>query len=84
MAFQSGTDKVDLGRIDSDPAAAGDQAFHFTGDSAFTGRAGELRLSYNEELARWEAEGDLDGDASADFLLLFTETNLVTASDFML
>lgn len=84
VAFLSGTDKVDLGRIDTDAKAEGDQAFRFIGAEAFSGRGAELRLTYNEELARWEAEGDVDGDGVADLLILFTETETVTGSDFLL
>jgi Ca2+-binding RTX toxin-like protein len=84
VGFLSGTDKVDLGRIDTDPAAEGDQGFRFIGADAFSGRGAELRLTYNEELARWEAEGDVDGDGDADLLILFTETEAMAGSDFLL
>lgn len=82
--FETGVDKVDLGRIDVDPAAPGDQAFTFIGDAAFSGRAGELRLVFDDANNRWEAQGDLDGDAEADFLILFTGAETVAGSDFML
>ncbi|HEY0012431.1 MAG TPA: M10 family metallopeptidase C-terminal domain-containing protein [Allosphingosinicella sp.] len=84
LAFLSGTDKVDLGRIDTDAEAEGDQAFRFIGEEAFSGRGAELRLTYNAQMARWEAQGDLDGDGAADLLILFAETELVTGSDFLL
>ncbi|HZF94291.1 MAG TPA: M10 family metallopeptidase C-terminal domain-containing protein [Allosphingosinicella sp.] len=84
VAFLSGTDKVDLGRIDTDAEAEGDQGFRFIGEEAFSGRGAELRLTYNEELARWEAEGDLNGDRIADLLILFTDTETMTGSDFLL
>ena len=84
VAFLSGTDKVDLGRIDTDAALEGDQAFRFIGEEAFSGKGAELRLTYNEELARWEAEGDSNGDGFADLLILFTETETMAGSDFLL
>ncbi|HEX8192491.1 MAG TPA: M10 family metallopeptidase C-terminal domain-containing protein [Allosphingosinicella sp.] len=86
VSFLSGTDKVDLGRIDTDPVATGDQAFTFIGENAFSGggERAELRLVYNEQDARWEAQGDVDGDGAADLLILFTETEVLTGSDFML
>jgi Ca2+-binding RTX toxin-like protein len=84
VAFLSGTDKVDLGRIDTDPAAEGDQAFRFIGEEAFSGKGAELRLTYNEELARWEAQGDSNGDGIIDLLILFTDTETMTGSDFLL
>jgi hypothetical protein len=84
VTFLSGTDKVDLGRIDTDPQAEGDQAFRFIGSNPFSGRGAELRLAYNDAQSRWEAEADVDGDGGADLLILFTDTEVLTGSDFML
>jgi Ca2+-binding RTX toxin-like protein len=88
QGFESGVDKVDLSRIDTDPAAPGDQAFRYIGASAFTGQgaasAGELRVAYNESLDLWEAQGDVDGDGDADLLIYFGGTETVAAGDFML
>ncbi|HEX8307712.1 MAG TPA: M10 family metallopeptidase C-terminal domain-containing protein [Allosphingosinicella sp.] len=69
LDFASGSDKIDLSRIDADVHAAGDQAFHLVAGSAFTGAgassAGELIVHGGFGL--WRIEGDTDGDGNADF-----------------
>ncbi|HEX8125061.1 MAG TPA: M10 family metallopeptidase C-terminal domain-containing protein [Allosphingosinicella sp.] len=88
LDFLSGTDKIDLGRIDADVHVAGDQAFHIVAGSAFTGAgassAGEL-LVYGQA-GIWHVEGDTDGDGNADFsITLFVAGQLDPAnSDFLL
>lgn len=61
----------------------GDQAFDFIGKSAFTrGHAGELRYFTNSHGT--VIEGDVNGDAVADFQIgLAIQTNL-SAADFVL
>ena len=44
-------DRIDLTDIDANSLAAGDQAFHFIGTSAFGGVAGELRYVFNGAVA---------------------------------
>jgi Ca2+-binding RTX toxin-like protein len=65
-------DKINLGGIDADgDAANGNSKFAFIGGAAFSGTAGELRVSQDPNLAHaWLVEGDTDGDRVADFSLI--------------
>jgi Ca2+-binding RTX toxin-like protein len=74
LDFQSGTDKIDLSRIDANSAAAGNQAFSWIGSNAFTGTgaasAGELRAFQSGGI--WVVEGDTDGNGIADLVIEVT------------
>jgi Ca2+-binding RTX toxin-like protein len=59
-------DTIDLHRIDADTGTGGDQAFHLV--SSFTGQAGEL-VVYDAGGGYTGIAGDIDGDASSDFLV---------------
>lgn len=65
--FASGVDKINLTDIDANSAAAGNQAFTFIGNSAFSGSAGQLR-SYSQGGENYLA-GDVNGDGLADFTI---------------
>jgi Ca2+-binding RTX toxin-like protein len=67
--FLSGTDKVDLSRIDANSLVVGDQAFSWIGASAFSGAAGELRV--RDDGGYRYVEGDTNGDGQADFAIAF-------------
>jgi Ca2+-binding RTX toxin-like protein len=64
-------DRINLAAIDADgDAVAGNGSFAWLGVGAFTGKAGELRVSQHPQFARaWVVEGDTDGDSVADFVL---------------
>jgi serralysin len=82
--FQAGHDTVDLRRIDADTLTPEDDAFHWIGKDAFSGAAGELR--YGPTTDGLLLQGDVDGDAVADFevyFLSFAPLRLV-ADDFKL
>lgn len=82
--FEDG-DNIVLTRIDAIKGTSTDDAFDFIGtDTAFTGQAGELR-AYRTAKGQ-VIEGDVDGDAIADFSIgLGVGTNLVLKiSDFEL
>lgn len=65
--FERGIDKLDVTGADADVSVAGDQAFTFIGSTAFSGKAGELRVySANEE---YFVAGDVNGDGVADLLI---------------
>lgn len=76
--FEVGRDRIGLGEIDANAAAAGNQGFVFLGGAAFGGEAGELRF------ARGFLEGDVDGDARADFRVEFHGVTALGAGDIML
>jgi Ca2+-binding RTX toxin-like protein len=75
-------DLIDLTRVDANIALAGDQAFKWIGNAAFSGTAGELR--YNWSGSTTVVTGDTDGDGTADFALLLTGQVAVTVGDFAL
>ncbi|MEB3317570.1 MAG: calcium-binding protein [Cyanobacteriota bacterium] len=77
--FVSLVDKIDLFAIDANSTLVGNQAFIYVGATAFSGRAGELRL--------WEQtlSGDINGDREADFRLnLINVASLVPSLDLRL
>ena len=76
--FEVGRDRIGLGKIDADAAAAGNQRFVFLGAAAFGGEAGELRF------ARGFLEGDVNGDARADFRVELSGVAALGAGDILL
>ena len=70
-------DFIDLTQIDANAALSGDQAFTFWGSAAFTGVAGQLRVDGTL------VEGDVNGDAVADFSLTVLGSTPVQ-NDFLL
>ena len=70
-------DRIDLTLIDANTILAGDQAFVFLGAATFTGAAGQLRLD------GFMVEGDVNGDAAADFALAVFGSS-PAAGDFLL
>jgi serralysin len=65
--FTSGVDKIRLSEIDANSAVAGNQAFTFIGNAAFSGSAGQLR-TYSQGGENYLA-GDVNGDGLADFTI---------------
>jgi Ca2+-binding RTX toxin-like protein len=84
--FNSG-DLIDLSRIDANTLVAGNQAFGFIGNAAFSNTAGELRFE-NISLGGpvWMVQGDTNGDGVSDFevVLVISPPDPITASDFIL
>ena len=80
--FAVGTDIVDVSGWDADTGTGGNQAFTFVGGAAFTGTAGELR-TYFDGTDTW-AQGDINGDAVADFEIRFDGSVSLSGSDFVL
>lgn len=80
--FQTGADLVDVSGWDADFNAPGNQAFTFVGGAAFTGTAGELR-TYFDGTDTW-LQGDITGDAVADFEIRFDGNVSLAGSDFIL
>lgn len=75
-------DLIQLGAIDADAGAAGNQAFLFIGTGAFTGSAGELR--FRESGGNTFIEGDTNGDGVADFVIRLDGIHTLVESDFLL
>lgn len=74
-------DRIDLRDVDANAKADGNQDF-FWGGSAFNGAAGELiarRLASSYSYV----EGDVDGDAKADFRIVVMTGSSLTSSDFL-
>jgi Ca2+-binding RTX toxin-like protein len=82
--FSTG-DLIDLGLIDANGNAPGDEAFAFIGAAAFTRVAGQLRVTGLG--TNWTVEADLNGDAVADFTIgvtTFLSGHVFGSSDFLL
>jgi Ca2+-binding RTX toxin-like protein len=71
-------DRIDLSTIDANTLLAGNQQFLFINapDAAFGGVAGQLRY-----VTEGYVEGDLNGDAVADFFIAVNVTNNPTLTD---
>lgn len=67
LDFTTGVDKIRLIDIDANSGVAGNQAFTFIGNAAFSGAAGQLR-SYTQGGENFLA-GDVNGDGLADFTI---------------
>jgi Ca2+-binding RTX toxin-like protein len=65
--FEDQTDLIKLDLIDANTNLAGDQAFTFIGENAFSHTAGELRIEGSG--AHWFVQGDIDGDGNADLVI---------------
>ena len=64
--FVVGADKLDLSLIDASTIVAGNQAFTFIGQSAYTGVAGQLRIDTGTA-GYTRVLGDVNGDRVDDF-----------------
>jgi Ca2+-binding RTX toxin-like protein len=83
--FVSGSDKIDLSRIDANTLTGGNQAFHWIGSNAFTGgggaAAGELRVF--QSAGTWFVQGDTNGDGHADLVIAVTSGSPLVQGDFL-
>jgi len=75
-------DRIDLSAIDANWNQAGNQAFRFLGEQAFTGRAGEL--IFDRVGSETLVYVDVDGDAQQDLYLALSGSYNLSASDFIL
>jgi Ca2+-binding RTX toxin-like protein len=80
--FTAGSDIIDLSGVDADLLTAGNQAFTWLGSGAFSGTSGELR-TYFDGTDTW-VQGDINGDAVADFEIKLDGSVTLAASDFVL
>ncbi len=80
-------DKMDVRSIDAVTTTTGDQAFTFIATSAFTnGQAGALRYQATQYqgAAALLVQGDVNGDAAADFSIIVVGQSALTSSQFLL
>lgn len=75
-------DTIDLSLVDANGTLAGDQAFAFIGTDAFTGAAGQLRFEQIGDSTF--AQGDVDGDGTADFMIRLNGLHTLEASDLLI
>ena len=76
IGFEPG-ELIDLRPIDANITVAGDQRFSYIGSAVFNGIAGELRLDSGF------IQGDVDGNAHADFMIRVNATTLTQKSFFL-
>jgi Ca2+-binding RTX toxin-like protein len=79
---RSQKDRIDLGAIDANPGARGNQGFAFIGTETFQKKAGELR--YAQKSGDTFVYGDVDGDGKADFVIRIDAAIALKAADFIL
>ncbi|MCT7667063.1 M10 family metallopeptidase C-terminal domain-containing protein [Shinella kummerowiae] len=75
-------DKIDLSAIDANTTVAGNQAFTFVGEKAFSHKAGELR--YTNANGDTYLHGDANGDGTIDFSVRLDTTIEFAKGDFIL
>ena len=80
--FVRGADKLDLNTIDARTTMTGNQAFTWIAAQAFHHKAGELH--YVKSGTSIVVEGDVNGDAKADFQIQLNGLTALGAADFIL
>ena len=75
-------DRIELSLVDANAFKNGNQAFHFIGLTPFTHNQGELRYTFTN--GDTLIQGDVNGDAKADFAVLLTGLKALVAADFLL
>lgn len=71
-------DRIDLGAIDANTLARGEQAFDFIGKAGFSQSPGELRFKQGL------LSGDVQGDGKADFAIEVRDLARLSEDDFIL
>jgi serralysin len=79
--FLSGTDKIRLSEIDANTGVAGNQAFTFIGNAAFSGVAGQLH-TYSSGGENF-LSGDVNGDGMADFTVNLGGSTVIVSDIFL-
>jgi serralysin len=76
-------DRIDLSLIDARASTAGNNAFSFIGNAAFSlGVEGQLRVVQSG--AGWVVSGDVNGDRTADFAIYVLSPVALGVGDFIL
>jgi Ca2+-binding RTX toxin-like protein len=79
--FEEDIDTIDLHKIDANIFAAGNQAFHFIGDHAFTAAA---QVAYYFSGAYTIVTANTDTDAAPEFQVALNGNHYLIGSDFVL
>jgi Ca2+-binding RTX toxin-like protein len=74
-------DRIDVSGIDAISGTTENDEFIFVGDDAFSGSAGELR--FVQDLEGGLLEGDINGDATADFTIELLGVTSLTGDDII-
>lgn len=74
-------DQIDVYGIDAISGTTENDEFIFVGDDAFSGSAGELHFTH--DLSGGPLEGDVNGDATADFTINLLGVTSLTGDDIM-
>ena len=82
--FIHGVDDIDVAAIDANGAAAGNAAFNFRGNSAFTGTGAEVRWMQHAAANITNVLFDIDGNQVADMTIRLTGLITLDTGDFML
>ena len=83
--FVQGQDHIDLSTIDANLGLAGNDAFIFISNAAFSGVAGQLRFDTTSIAGVTRILADTDGNSSVDMEIHLAGTfNNLTAGDFLL
>ncbi|SOD22942.1 M10 family metallopeptidase C-terminal domain-containing protein, partial [Nitrosomonas ureae] len=82
--FVHGLDKINVAAIDANGADAGNPAFVFRGNSAFTGAGAEVRIIKNVTNEFTNVFLDIDGNKNADMTIRLTGLITLDAGDFIL
>ncbi|MFN3208160.1 MAG: calcium-binding protein [Roseovarius sp.] len=80
--FQTGIDRIEIGRLDANTTMPLQQDFDFIADAEFSGTAGEL--GYRFENGATIVQADFDGDSLPDFEIELTGTIALDVNDFLI
>jgi Ca2+-binding RTX toxin-like protein len=78
--FRRGQDKIDLSGLDADTRTEADDSFHWIGNRAFSGSAGELQ--FYRDHGDYFLAGDVNGDRIADFVIGLDNVQLQSSDIF--
>lgn len=81
--FAKNIDLIDVSGIDAWAGVPGDDAFHFIGESSFSGTRGQLR-AHTTVAGNTLVAGDVNGDGHADFQILVVGVEHLHVLDFVL
>jgi Ca2+-binding RTX toxin-like protein len=76
-------DRIDLKGIDANTHLGGNQAFKYIGTHHFHHRAGELHIKFDTVNDKTIVQGDINGDAKADFEIELAGHHVLTGLDFI-